>query len=163
MGPGHLVSPPQYRTVSVRAATPGDAERLVDWILAVAEESEGLALDRDIVATGIAAALGDPEHRRYYIAERDGIPVGCCMVTTEWSDWSARWNWWLQSIWVEPDHRGREHGVLDALVQYVHETARTEGISKVYLYVHKDNHRAIRAYEKRGYQKTDYLVHRRHP
>ncbi len=145
----------------VRHARQDDADSLVRWVCNVADESENKKLDPGLVASGVAAALADPLHRRYYIAEQDGQRVGCCLVTTEWSDWSATWYWWLQSIYVEPGHRGDDPGVLDALAAQIHKEARSQGVRTISLYVDGENERAIRAYEKRGYQKTDYLVYQK--
>jgi GNAT superfamily N-acetyltransferase len=142
----------------VRSATPADVDLLNRFVRAVAQESEGRHLDQQVVRAGLEKALADPAHRRYYVAEHDGTPVGCCLVTTEWSDWSGGWYWWLQSIWVEPAMRGDEHGVLKGLLEHVHDEARRHEVKKVALYVHRDNHRAVRAYEKRGYHPAPYLI-----
>lgn len=149
------------QSVLVRHARQDDADLLVGWIAKVAKESENRTLDPRSVASGVVASLAAPLHRRYYIAEHDDERVGCCLVTTEWSDWSATWYWWLQSIYVEPGHRGDDPGVLDALVAHIHKEARDQGVRTVSLYVDGGNARAIRAYEKRGYKKTDYLAYQK--
>lgn len=149
--------------VTIRHAQQDDADRLVDWITKVAKESENKTLDPRVVASGVAAALADPRHRRYYIAEHEGEQVGCCLVTTEWSDWTGTWYWWLQSIYVEPEHRGPVPGVLRVLVAGIEKEAKADGVRSVSLYVHEKNQRAIRAYEKCGCQKGAYLIFQKTP
>ncbi|MBR3859526.1 MAG: GNAT family N-acetyltransferase [Bacteroidaceae bacterium] len=33
------------------------------------------------------------------------MPVGSLMLTREWSDWNNQWYWWIQSVYVTPEHR----------------------------------------------------------
>lgn len=145
--------------VAIRHAQGSDADLLVRWITEVARESEDRELDPRVVATGVATALTDPQHRQYYIAEYKGECVGSLLVTTEWSDWSATWYWWLQSIYIEPDHRGDDPDILGAMVAYIQQEAKAQGVRSVSLYVHERNLRAIRAYEKRGYKKRPYIIY----
>lgn len=59
----------------------------------------------------------------------------------------------LVAVYVDPDHRGGQHGVLDALLQFIEGWASERG-DRITLLVNADNLRARRAYEKRGYQMT---------
>lgn len=54
----------------VRCATPADAATIIGFQLQMAQESEGLALDRDTLEKGVTAALSDPARE---IARREGI------------------------------------------------------------------------------------------
>lgn len=145
--------------VRVRPARPDDADRLTRWVAAVAWESEGVRVDEGTVAKGVQQAIADPAHRQYFILEQDGQCVGGCLVTTEWSDWTASWYAWLQSIYIEDAHRGREGGLLEALLDHVHEESGKEGTRLVRLYVDAGNARAVKAYERCGYEKTSYLIY----
>ena len=58
------------------------------------------------------ALLADPAHGAYYVACKDGI-IGQMMHTREWSDWRNGDIWWIQSVYVHPDHR--RQGVCRAL------------------------------------------------
>ena len=61
--------------------------------VAMALETEALALDEPTVRKGVDALLRTPDKGFYVIAEAaDGTPVGQLMVTSEWSDWNnGRW------------------------------------------------------------------------
>ena len=54
----------------VRPASPADAPRIVQFQLSMALETEDLALDPAIVASGVAAVFEDPAKGRYWVAER---------------------------------------------------------------------------------------------
>ena len=92
-------------TVRVRDAIPADAQTLTRFNLAMAAESEDKTLRPERLARGIEAALEDPTLGRYWVAERDGTPVGALLVTFEWSDWRNGRFWWIQSVFVEPSAR----------------------------------------------------------
>jgi GNAT superfamily N-acetyltransferase len=55
-------------------------------------------------------------------------------------------------VFLRPEHRGR--GVLGRLFQGVTDWLREIGLGHVRLYVHADNVRAMRSYEKLGFQPT---------
>ena len=55
-------------------------------------------------------------------------------------------------VYLHPDHRG--HGVMDDLFEAVTGWLRELGLPRVRLYVHADNARAQRFYEKTGFRAT---------
>ncbi len=144
--------------ITIRAATPADADTIADFNVVLADESEGLALDPDRVARGVRLLMEDPERARYWVAEAEAGIVGQCMVTTEWSDWWAGRYWWLQSVYVVPAWRGR--GVLRRLWDAVLAEATGAGdVAAVRLYVEQDNRSAREAYARLGMEETGYLVY----
>ena len=146
--------------VTVRPATAGDADALVERNVLLAAESEGRALDPGVVARGVRLLLSDPDRGRYWIAEADGAPRGSCLVTTEWSDWTNGRYWWLQSVYVDPEWRRR--GVFRALWEAVVAEARAAGdVASIRLYVLAGNAAGRATYEGVGMEDTGYLVYER--
>jgi len=144
--------------VTVRAARPADAPVIADFNRRLAAESEGRELDPQTLDRGVRALLADPARGLYWVAEREGAPVGQCLVTTEWSDWTNGRYWWFQSVYVEPAHRGA--GVFRALWDHVESAARRAGdVASLRLYVERDNASARKVYEKLGMAETGYLVY----
>lgn len=141
----------------IRPATAGDITHLVDWNAAMAEETEGKTLDRTVLARGVSAVLDDPARGFYLIAEETGTPLGGLMVTREWSDWRNGDFWWLQSVYVRPEARGR--GIFSALFAAVETRAREAGAVGLRLYVERDNTRAQRVYAARGMSPTAYHLY----
>ena len=142
--------------ITVRRAVSDDARDLLTFTLALVRETEKRDLDAAVVGRGIEAALREPSGRTYYVVERDGKRIGQCFVTTEWSDWTGRWYWWLQSVFVVPAARGS--GVFEALWEKVRADARAAGVRTVKLYVHESNARAMRVYERVGLAPAHYRM-----
>jgi GNAT superfamily N-acetyltransferase len=143
--------------VRVREARAGDAALLIDFNAAMALETEGLTLEREILARGVRAALGDAARGFYCVAELDGRPAGCLMITREWSDWRNGWAWWIQSVYVAPHARRR--GVYAALHEHVLALARRAGdVVALRLYVERSNLPAQATYVRQGMAASHYLM-----
>jgi GNAT superfamily N-acetyltransferase len=144
-------------TAIVRPATGADLEALVAFNAAMAAETEGKALDTGRLRRGVARVLADPACGFYRVAEVDGVVAGGLLVTFEWSDWRSGWWWWLQSVYVRPEHRSR--GVFTALLAAVDaEAAATPDALGLRLYVEQDNQRAQAVYAARGFEDARYRV-----
>jgi GNAT superfamily N-acetyltransferase len=146
---------PTATAIRVRPARTDDAPSLVDYNCRLAEESEGKALDRARVEPGVHALLADPHKGRYFVAEIDDVLAGQAMYTTEWSDWRDGEFWWIQSVYVAPEHRGK--GVFTRLYRHVEaEARRREDISGLRLYVEAHNERARAIYAHLGMRRAPY-------
>ena len=144
--------------INVRLAQPHDLEAICRFQVEMAQETEGRALDADLVRRGVAAALGDPTRGTYRVAELDGAVCGSLFLTTEWSDWRCGFFWWIQSVWVEGFARRR--GVYRAMHEAVTEAARKEAdVCGVRLYVEETNQAARQTYEALGMQCTGYRLY----
>src|SRR5690606_619853 len=93
-----------------------------DFNTRLAAETEQKTLNPATIEAGVRALLADPTLGRYFLAVRDGRPIGQMMHTREWSDWRAGEIWWLQSVYVVPD--ARQQGVFRALYQHLDTLAR---------------------------------------
>jgi ribosomal protein S18 acetylase RimI-like enzyme len=141
--------------ITVRAATPADAEFLVRGNAAMALETEGISLDLDRLRDGVHAVFEKPSRGVYYVAEAGGRRAGMMMVTYEWSDWRNGDFWWIQSVYVEKEFRGQ--GVFTSLYRNVESLAQTNsGVVGLRLYVEHENGRAQATYERVGMAKTVY-------
>ena len=144
--------------IKVRSATAAEAGRIAGFNRALALETEGLALEEKTVAAGVVALMRHPERGFYLVAEVAGAVAGCLLITYEWGDWRNRMFWWIQSVYVKPEFRGR--GVYSALDEKVRELAAREGnVCGFRLYVHKGNARAQEVYRSLGMEETAYLVY----
>lgn len=140
---------------TIRPAVAADVETIARCNCAMAVETERLELDLERVTAGVGAVLEDSAKGSYWVAESDGRVVGQLMVTYEWSDWRNGVFWWVQSVYVDPDHRGR--GVYRALYEETLMRAREAGnVCGLRLYVERDNERAKKAYRSQGMEATEY-------
>lgn len=143
--------------MNVRPAKPGDTHFLVACNLAMAAETEAMTLPRERLERGVAAVFDTPHRGFYRIAERDGVPLGCLLVTREWSDWRNADFWWMQSVYVVPE--ARRQGVFRALYADVEAAARSAGAAGLRLYVEHDNHSAQATYVARGMRRSHYHLY----
>ena len=139
-----------------REALPTDASAIIEFQLAMARETEDLALDRDLLTGGVHAVFADPTLGRYYIAESDNRVAGSLMITYEWSDWRNGMVWWIQSVYVVPELRG--HGVYTGLYAHVKAMVQESTVRGIRLYVDKRNVPAQQVYTKLGMNGEHYLV-----
>lgn len=153
-------------SLRIRDAVAADAPLLAGWAAAMALETEDKVLDPATVAAGVAAGIADPAHARYFVAMRESpvagretlaVPAGTLMLTSEWSDWRNGTWWWIQSVYVAPEHR--RQGVYAALYRHVERLARaTPGVVGLRLYVEHDNQAAQRTYGALGMRDAGYRI-----
>lgn len=144
--------------MEIRLATPTDVDALVEFNQAMARETEGKQLDSAILLAGVSAVFRDERKGFYVVVEENGSVAAGLMVTTEWSDWRNGWFWWIQSVYVRPEHRGA--GLYGRMYEFVKRRAKDAGdVCGFRLYVEKENERAQRVYEKLGMERTYYLMY----
>ena len=142
----------------VRAAVSADHATLIAFNRSMASETEDKSLDTDVLANGIRRLLEQPELGSYHVAEVNDRVIGALMITTEWSDWRNGHFWWIQSVYVVPEHR--REGVYGALHAHVRELALARAdVCGLRLYVERDNHAAKRTYEVLGMDETVYRMY----
>ncbi len=142
----------------IRKAQPAEASTLVDFNQQMAFETEGKHLDSETLAKGVNAVFADERKGFYVVAEDDGKVVGGLMVTFEWSDWRNAWFWWIQSVYIVPNSRGK--GIYRLLYDFVKTHARAEGnVCGFRLYVERENHNAQKVYERLGMRQPGYLMY----
>ncbi len=155
--------------MKIRKAVLSDAEVIAQFNINLARETEHLQLDPKTVLAGVKALLRDSAKGIYFVAEagtentgrgrkktRTQIAGQLC-ITYEWSDWRNGNFWWIQSVYVRQELRGR--GIFAALFEHVQALARREkDVCGLRLYMEQDNERARRAYQKLGMKQTYYRV-----
>lgn len=144
--------------IHVRSATPADAPTIAGFQEAMAAETEDKPLDPAIVLAGVEGLFARPAHGFYLVAERQGAVAGSLMVTPEWSDWRGGFFWWIQSVYVHPEHR--RGGVYRALHEAVLSRAADDGdVIGVRLYVERENEGARAVYRRLGMDETPYRLY----
>lgn len=144
--------------MNIRRADFADAPSLIEFNQAMALETEGKQLAAEILKSGVEAVLNDAQKGFYTVAESGGKIVGGLMVTFEWSDWRNSWFWWIQSVYILPEFRGRK--IYGELYDFVKKTAAEKsGVCGFRLYVEKENVNAQKVYEKCGMEASHYLMY----
>ncbi len=144
--------------MNIHIAQEADITALVEFNRAMAFETEGKTLDAQILQSGVESVFHDEKKGFYVVAEEGGQIVGGLMITFEWSDWRDGWFWWIQSVYILPEFRGR--GIYRFLYDFVKESAREkEDVCGFRLYVEKENTGAQKVYEKLGMETSHYLMY----
>lgn len=145
----------------IRKAKLEDLERIVDFNIQMAKETEGKILEKNIVREGVKSVLTDESKGFYLVAEENELAKklgGQLMVTFEWSDWKNKNIWWIQSVYVDRECRNKK--VFSRLYRTVSKMALSEkNVGGLRLYVEKDNNPAKLAYESLGMKKTPYEIY----
>ena len=141
--------------VVIRQATHLDIPTIVAFNISMASETEDKGLNPTILQQGVSEVLSNPVKGFYLLAVLSETVVGQLMITYEWSDWRNGYFWWIQSVYVNQDHRKR--GVYKALNEEVLNLARLNGgICGIRLYVDKDNTDAQQVYRNLGMSESNY-------
>jgi GNAT superfamily N-acetyltransferase len=144
--------------MNIRLAKREDASALVKFNQAMALETEEKKLDRQILQSGVVAIFDAADKGFYVVAEHEGEIVGGLMVTFEWSDWRNGWFWWIQSVYILPESRGKK--IYSRLYEFVKARAHEQkNVCGFRLYVEKENVKAQKVYEKLGMESSYYLMY----
>ena len=142
-------------TLAIRRATPADADTLIAFNRALAEETEGRSLSPKVIARGVRRLLAEPTRGVYFVAEQAGRVVGQLLITYEFSDWRDGDFWWIQSVYVRRECR--QQGIYRALHEHVAAAARAAGnVCGLRLYVDRQNSPAQEVYRRLGLHLSGY-------
>ena len=141
----------------IRSASPDDISDIAQFNIAMAQETEERQLDPETIQSGVSGVIQNHAHGFYLIAERDQVAIGSLLITFEWSDWRNGTLWWIQSVYVKPEHR--RPSVFKALYDVVIARARAaKSVRGIRLYVEQENLDAQSVYQKLSMQKTPYQM-----
>jgi len=144
----------------IRSASTDDISDIAQFNIAMAQETEERQLDPETIQSGVSGVIQNHAHGFYLIAERDQVAIGSLLITFEWSDWRNGTLWWIQSVYVKPEHR--RTGVFKALYDAVIARARAaKSVRGIRLYVEQENLDAQSVYQKLSMQKTPYQMFER--
>ena len=142
--------------INIREANKGDITILVQNNQALAEKTEALLLDKDVLREGIEQAL-KREECHYFVAVIGEKVVGQTMITYEWSDWRNGIIWWIQSVYVLPAHR--KQGIFRVLFKHIENLAKVNPqVKALRLYVMHNNNAGQETYQSLGMNDSGYIV-----
>ncbi len=144
--------------IEIREGKLSDTERIVELQLQMAQETEGLGLDRNVVSKGVRGVFEEPARGTYWVAEEKGKVLGVLLAITEWSDWRNATVLWIHSLYVIPEARGQ--GVFKKLyLNLEKQVEQSPELAGIRLYVDKQNKSAQKVYEKLGMNKHHYELY----
>lgn len=144
--------------MNIRKAELNDCDTIAKFNCAMALETENKKLDYNTVLRGAKAVIKDQHKGFYLIAIQGEEIIGQLMVTPEWSDWRNMFFWWIQSVYIPPDHRRK--GIYSKLYNHLKDKALTKKhIAGIRLYVEKNNTTAQTTYESLGMHDPGYKMY----
>ena len=142
----------------IRKARREDRATIAAFNHAMARETEDLNLSLATLEQGVTAVFDDPTHGYYWVVESADQIVACMLITYEWSDWRNGQFWWIQSVYVDPDHRRK--GVFKTLYRHLEDLSEKDKTCVgLRLYVEQENQRAQSTYEALGMKQTKYKLY----
>lgn len=143
--------------MKVRRAELYDIDKLVEFTAAEAREAEGQTKETITLMNGIKMALEEHSIAMYWVLiNQYNEPVGSVSALKEWSDWNAGYYWWIQSMYIKPDYRGK--GYMNLLIDAIRSEMKAQNGLQLRLYVHENNEAAIRAYKKANFIFSKYRI-----
>jgi ribosomal protein S18 acetylase RimI-like enzyme len=144
--------------IEIRKAKSSDSEHIVELQLKMAQETEGLELNKDVVTKGVRAVFQHQAHGTYWIAEEKGEIMGVLLAIPEWSDWRNGTVLWIHSLYVIPE--ARRQGVFKKLYLNLKEQVeQSPELAGLRLYVDRQNKSAQKIYDKLGMNKDHYELY----
>jgi GNAT superfamily N-acetyltransferase len=141
----------------VRRGRPEDRDTIVGFQVAMAWETEELALNSETVTAGVQGVFDDSTRGEYWIAECEGEVVGSLLTVPEWSDWRNGAVLWIHSVYVIPG--ARKQGVFRTLYENLRERVKSsDDLKGLRLYVETGNGNAQKVYEQMGMSADHYQL-----
>ncbi|MBN1986871.1 MAG: GNAT family N-acetyltransferase [Prolixibacteraceae bacterium] len=143
--------------MKVREAKPDDIPFIVDFQMAMAQETEGTELHRPTVELGVKAVVNDSTKGKYYITEVKSKIISSLLTTYEWSDWRNGTVLWIQSVYVLPEFRRK--GVYRSMYSHIkNRVMEDENLKGIRLYADKSNIPAHKTYKNLGMSPDHYIT-----
>lgn len=139
----------------VRPAKIEDYQKIVEFQIRMAQESEGVDLEQDIVSAGVLSVFDDPQKGKYYVAEDNQKVIASMLTTFEWSDWRNQTVYWLQSVYILPEYRGKH--IFSKMYAHIKKIVLdNDQVAGIRLYVDERNDHAKNVYNAVGMNGNHY-------
>ncbi|WP_019502194.1 GNAT family N-acetyltransferase [Pseudanabaena sp. PCC 6802] len=137
----------------IRKGNRNDIDAITKFNIYGSEETTNQSPPVDDIKVGVSFVLRG--HQDFYlVAKYENEYVGQCKVHHHWYDWYDASFWWVEHLYVAKKYR--KQGIASMILDEVSKLAKENGyVKKILLHVHQDNHLAIKAYEKWGFDIHD--------
>ncbi len=149
----------------IRFAELKDQERIINFQIACAKETEGLDLSYKVVERGVLMIFSFTHTNsplgQYIVAvnEKDEV-VGCCLFQFQFSDWNCGIYLNIESVYVDYNYRGI--GVMQKMYSFAEVYSTNRGdVSEIRSTVLLKNKPMIWALEKINVKDSGYSVFRK--
>jgi ribosomal protein S18 acetylase RimI-like enzyme len=140
-----------------QAADRTHADKIIDFQLKMALETEDLQLNEITVKKGVQAVFDDSKKGKYYVVTYENSVIASLLTTYEWSDWRNAKVIWIQSVYVLPEYRNK--GIFKLMYAKIKDIVKNSTEFKgIRLYVDKSNMNAQKVYLALGMSNEHYQL-----
>jgi len=149
----------QDSEINISSASINEAEIITCFQVKMAQETENLQLEKEIVLKGVTTVFKDKSKGQYYVAKVDEKVVGSLLITYEWSDWRCSTVLWIQSVFVIEKYRRK--GVFSLFYNFLKDKVKSSNgeYSGIRLYVDKTNIAGQKTYDRVGMNSNHYSLY----
>jgi len=145
----------QNQVINIRIAKASDVPFIIHSQLQMAEETENLKLNNEVLSLGVRAVLADSQKGQYFIAECGGELAGMLLTVPEWSDWRNGTVLWIHSVYIQTQFR--KMGIYKKLYSHLKDLVeKSPHLRGLRLYVDKRNLNAQLVYRALGMDNQHY-------
>ncbi len=141
--------------ISIRNTTKNDSKVIAKNIFEMAHEISQETLPYENVLQSVEKILSTPEIGFYIVAQSNNAVIGSLLINYEWSDWRNGVYWWIQSIYVDKEHRNK--GIYTKMYEHIKDISGDAKAIKLYTDI--DNKTAQAAYEKLGMKRSNSIIY----
>ncbi|WP_224996221.1 GNAT family N-acetyltransferase [Cesiribacter sp. SM1] len=135
-------------SITIRKVTEQDTDAFLEMMKALAtyhHQLEFVKIDRE---TFIQHTFRENPIIGACVAEKDGVLIGYVSYTKNFSIWAGSVYLNIDDVFVKQEYRST--GVGERMMNFVKQETRADGINMIRWESEKDNHKAIRFYERLG-------------
>jgi GNAT superfamily N-acetyltransferase len=93
--------------------------------------------------------FNDLQKGQYYVVEDNDKVIGSMLTTYEWSDWRNQYIYWLQSVYLIPEYRGKH--IFSKMFEHLKRKVIGDNqVAGIRLYVDERNQHALSVYKSLG-------------
>ncbi len=144
--------------IRIRKALQEDSMKIIEFQIKFALETKNISLVKSELQKGVEFIFKNPAVGQYYVAIFNMKVVGFCLTLNEWSDWRNGRVIWVDTIYVDAEHRGM--GVSKELIKKIKEVVdQSFDYKGVRLYIGKDDIHAQKLFESLDMNANNYKLY----
>jgi GNAT superfamily N-acetyltransferase len=144
----------------IEQATVADIPQLADLLTILFTQEADFHPDREKQIQGLRLIVEAPDRGRIFVARMGDKIVGMVSLLFTISTAEGAPACLLEDMVVQPDQRG--NGLGARLLQYAVSYAKTNGFARITLLTDRTNEKAIRFYQRHGFQPSEMTPLRLH-
>ncbi len=137
----------------IRRAELKDWDAVCNLFLNEASNPCFIVFDKDKFTAQLKDDLQNPK-KYYYVLEIDDRVIG--FIKTEPKKMNERRRLYISSVVIDKREQGKGHGKV--LMKDIEDKAKAQGFDEITLDVSAENERAVKFYEKLGFETAKYLM-----